>query len=124
MKEPMREEAKMPFIQFNLGHLLTIVSIVGSVVLLYGQRERDNANMLSTLESHSVILKDHGGRLNEMDRQGTMASTAKTTADHNLIVALTARVDSHAVALNKVETMATDITWIKLELQRKRAERD
>jgi hypothetical protein len=124
----MSDQQRQEFFQFNLGHLITLLSIVGSAFLLYGQRERDRAVMQTTIEAHTVVLKDHGERLTDMDRQGTMANTARNAADHNLLVTLTTRVDAQAStlasALAKIDPMATDVAWIKAELLRLREGRE
>lgn len=120
----MSADQKQVFFQFNIGHLLTLVTILISVVVLYGQREREMAVIQTTIEAHGSTLRDHGERLGIMDKTGTTASTARVFADHQALVALTARVDSQAVAIAKMEAMATDIAWIKAELLRRRSSQD
>jgi hypothetical protein len=117
----MNERARS-FLQFNIGHLLTLIALIGSAVGIYTQRERDLAGLRFTSESHANSIRAHADKLYEMDRAGTTASRARLDAEHALVIALTARFEAQGTAINKVDVMANDIAWIKSELQRRARE--
>lgn len=89
----MTERAKSFWTSFNVGHALILLGMGGSLVTIYGQRERDMALLRFASDAQAIQ-----------------------------ITALTARIEIQERAGASVAVMANDIAWIKAELQRKARE--
>lgn len=82
---------KEKFLQFNIGHLLTIITLVGSAVGVWVSIQRADASQEVRLAGHETAL-----------------------ATHTRIIA------EHDASLRRIGIMANDIAWIKEEMQRRR----
>jgi|SRR6185369_17672909 len=88
---PMNHSPKRtPFWQFNIGHLLTILSIAGGLISLYGQRERDLARLEMIAENTTANMKT-----------------------------LTARIAALEVDGRRTDVMQNNIEWIRAQLEQR-----
>lgn len=86
----MTERARNFWNGFNIGHVLILIGMAGSLMTVYNQRERDLALLKFASDAQFIQLSALQTRMEIQERAGA-----------------------------RLEVVANDIAWIKAELQKR-----
>jgi hypothetical protein len=125
----MTTATREKFFTFNLGHLLTLLTILASVAGLFAASARSDERQESRLgyidnklSDHAAVIALHTDAIAKLDKLGTTRSTANLANDNERISLLQRSVADHEVQLRQLAVMANDLAWIKDEMIRRRKE--
>ena len=116
--EPMHQEPKpSPFYDFNIGHILTLVTMIGVGIGIYVNNERTITRFETRIEAHAVTLSAFAARFERLETLGGLAAV-----DHKLVTTLVAKTELHGEKLVRLEVIASDISQMRGEVSQIRGE--
>jgi hypothetical protein len=125
----MNPSSREKFLTFNIGHLLTLISIIGGAVGVYTAFSRSDERQEARLTYHDAQIADHAHAISahteaiaKLDRIGTTRNTEAIATETRDLALLRAQVAEHEIALRKLDVITNDLAWIKQEMMRQRTQ--